>query len=71
MGDRNPGLAADDDMVGSTVQDIGDDSDEYFQTVHSRQLATLSPTYLLPVDQDEVQVSALRLSTFFTADRPL
>jgi hypothetical protein len=46
-----------DDMDGCLVEDVGDNFDQYFRSLHSRKLTTLNTTYLLPVDQDEVKVS--------------
>jgi hypothetical protein len=46
-------------MDESLVEDVGDNFDQYFRSLHSRTLTTLNKTYLLPVDQDEVKVSAL------------
>ena len=38
------------------LQPVGDDSNLYFRSLHSRTLNTLNKSYLLPVDQDEVKV---------------
>ena len=40
------------------LEPVGEDSQSYFRSLHSRTLNTLNKTYLLPVDQDEVQVSS-------------
>jgi len=46
-----------DNMDESLVQDVGDNHERYFRSLHSRTFTTLDTTYLLPVDQDEVKVS--------------
>jgi hypothetical protein len=48
-----------DNMDESLVQDVGDNHERYFRSLHSRTFTTLNTTYLLPVDQDEVKVVLL------------
>ncbi|KAF8798072.1 S-adenosyl-L-methionine-dependent methyltransferase [Phlegmacium glaucopus] len=54
-----------------TLQPVGDDSNSYFRSLHSRTLNTLNTSYLLPVDQDEVKRSDIhhRLLQFVFSGR--
>ncbi|KAF8163351.1 S-adenosyl-L-methionine-dependent methyltransferase [Crassisporium funariophilum] len=50
---------------------VGDDTDDYFRSVHQRTLNTLNKSYLLPVDHDEVKRSDIhhRLLQFVFSGR--
>lgn len=46
-------------MQQYTVEPVGDAQDSFFRSVHGRTLNTLNPSYLLPVDADEVKVTLI------------